>query len=187
MPSKSALFVIAAFLSIAPGLARATTTDVFGREVPVGEGRPALIFYSNDETRDALAKDAYALSFDVRDTEPIVIIRVDLRGVPSLFRGLALKEVRKVHDETVALMKRYYASRGASAPEGLVERSLYLVPDYSGGPHQARGLRQGFDTVIAEVRDGSGALVTTGRFPEDKARLARAIADEAPEGRLTRR
>lgn len=182
----SALFLLAA-LCVWPGLASAATYDIFGREVPVGEGRPTLIFYSNAETRDILAEHVYELSYELRDKNPIVVVRVDLRGVPGLFKGMAQREVKKAHQESVEVMEQYFREQGTEPTPGLVNASLFMIPDYGGKPHRSRGLEQGFGSVFAEVRDGAGELVTSGTFPEGKNRLAQAVANGRPGQRLSRR
>lgn len=185
LAGSTALFI--AVLLAWPSLASAATYDVFGRQVPVGQGRPTLIFYSNAETRDALAEQVYAMSYELREQNPIVVVRVDLRGVPSLFKGMAQREVKKAHEESVAVMEQYFRDQGAEPTPGLVHSSLFMVPDYGGGPHKARGLEQGFQSVLAEVRDSSGAFVTSGTFPDGRNRLSRAVETELPGQRLTRR
>lgn len=182
----SAAFLIAVLLAW-PSLGSAATYDILGREVPVGEGRPTLIFYSNAETRDILAKDVYELSYELREQNPIVVVRVDLRGVPSLFKGMAQREVKKAHKESVEVMEQYFRDQGTEPTPGLVNSSLFMVPDYGGAPHQSRGLQQGFGSVYAEVRDSNGSLLTSGTFPEGKARLTRAVETEQVGDRLTRR
>lgn len=182
----SALCLIVTLLGL-PCLASAATYDILGREVPVGEGRPTLVFYSNAETRDILAEHVYALSYELREQNPIVVVRVDLRGVPSLFKGMAQREVKKAHKESVEVMEQYFRDQGTEPTPGLVNSSLFMVPDYGGGPHQSRGLQQGFRSVFAEVRNGDGGLVTSATFPEGKNRITRAVETGSAGQRLTRR
>lgn len=182
----SAPFLIAALLAW-PALASASTTDILGREVPVGDGRPMLVFYSNAETRDALSASVYEMSYELRDQNPIVVVRVDLRGVPSLFHGIAHGEVRKAHKESVEVMEQYFRDHGTEPTPGLVNASLFMVPDYGGAPHQARGLEKGFHEMVAEVRDGNGAFITSARFPQGKQKLSKAVEAESAQGRLTQR
>ena len=175
-----ALFATALFAL--PALADEGARDIFGRQVPVGDGRPALVFYTNEDTRDVLQEHAFALSYDLREKEPIVVVHVDLRGVPGMFKGVARREVRKAHKESVAFMEKYFRDRGIEPPAGSINESLYMVPNYGGQKHKERGLRKGFKSVVAEVRSPEGELVTTGRFPQEKSRLSRAV--EADAGNL---
>lgn len=178
--------LLAAGLFVAPADAHAMPRDVFGRSVPVGAGRPALVLLSNEETRSILVRHAFALAFDLRELDPVVVVRVDLRGVPGLFKNMAKGEVKKAHRESVELMERYSRTHGVELPTELVDNSLYMVPDYDGAPHRSHKLQEGFRSIVAEVRDVSGAVVAEGRFPEDSARLARAL-EAAGDGRLTQR
>lgn len=174
----AALFALPAFAAQAP-------RDAFGRSVPIGEGRPALVFYSNEDTREVMEQHAFAMSYELREEKPIVVVRVDLRGVPGMFKGMARKEVRKAHRESVAAMEQVFRDNGMEPPTKEIDQSLYMVPDFGGRIHSKHGLREGFQTVFAEVRAPDGDVVTTGRFPDEVSRISDAVQGAAPKVRLS--
>lgn len=159
--------------------------DVFGRPVPMGEGRPTLVFFSNEGTREVMQKHVYDLSWQLADEEPVVVVHVDLRGVPGMFKGVARREVRKAHRESVEIMERHLRKHGIEFEPGQVHDSLYMVPDFAGAAHASHGLRKGFRTVFAQVHDQAGELLTTARFPDQAAKLTHAV--ESARQKLTRR
>ncbi|GHG69685.1 hypothetical protein [Comamonas sp. JC664] len=159
--------------------------DVFGREVPVGKGRPTLVLYANRGSREELRQHAYSFIYDLREERPIVLIHVDLRDVPGLFKGMARGEIKKSHRESIEHMKNIFRQHGESPPQEL-EASLYMVADSKGEPHQSMGLRKGFDQVVAQVLSPSGQEVARGPFPESARRLGESMAS-ASEGLSTLR
>lgn len=179
-----ASFALVAALFAGPVMAE-QPRDVFGRPVPMGEGRPTLVFFSNEGTREVMQKHVYDLSWQLRDEEPVVVVHVDLRGVPGMFKGTARREVRKAHRESVEIMERYMRQQGMEPEPGQVHRSLYMIPDFAGAAHASHGLRKGFRTVFAQAHDRTGELLTTARFPDQAARLTQAV--ESAHQRLTRR
>ncbi len=174
MRNIAALVCLLGLLGAIPAKA-AGLEDVFGRQVPIGEGRPAVVLYANKGTRDALKKTAYQFVYDVRAEKPIVVIRVDLRDVPGLFKGMAKGEIKKSHRESLELMKDLFARRG-EAPPAELESSLYMVADTQGEPHQSLGLQKGFDQVFAQVLSPEGHELARGPFPQSARALGRAIA-----------
>ncbi len=148
--------------------------DVFGREIPVGQGRPALVLYANRGTRHVLHEHAFQFAFDLRRERPIVVVHVDLRDVPGLFRGAASREIRKIHNESLETIRKLFRDQGQQPPADLGD-SLFLVADSNGEPHRALGLEKGFHQVVAQALSPSGRELARGRFPEAAPAIGRAI------------
>jgi hypothetical protein len=152
--------------------------DVFGREVPMGQGRPTVVLYANRDTREVLRQHAYQFAYALREERPIVVVRVDLRDVPGLFRGLARKEIRKSYKESLQHMRQLFREQGQPVPPEL-EESLYMVADSKGAPHRELGLAKGFDQAFARAVSPSGAELARGPFPQAAETISQAI-ESAP-------
>jgi hypothetical protein len=148
--------------------------DVFGREVPIGQGRPTVELYANKDTRAVLREHAYQFAYALRGERPIVVVRVDLRDVPGLFRGMARKEIRKSHKESLELMRQLFREQGQQPPPEL-EESLYMVADSKGAPHRELGLQKGFDQAFVRAVDASGAELARGPFPQSAGAVSHAL------------
>ncbi|MFB1483557.1 hypothetical protein [Corallococcus sp. RDP092CA] len=148
--------------------------DVFGKEVPIGQGRPTLVLYANKGTREELRQNASQFVYGVREKKPIVVIHVDLRDVPGLFKGMARGEIRKSRDESLEAMKDLYRQKGEAPPPEL-DSSLYMVADSKGEPHKAMGLEKGFDRVFAQVLGSSGQELARGTFSSAARQLSQAM------------
>jgi hypothetical protein len=148
--------------------------DVFGRAVPLGQGRPAVVLYANRDTREVLRSHAFQFAYQLRREYPIVVVHVDLRDVPSFFRGAARRELRKSHRESIEAIQRLFHDHGQQPPADL-ETSLYLVADSNGAPHRALGLEKGFLQVLAQALSPAGLELARGHFPESAPSIGRAI------------
>lgn len=173
MKLVSALF-LAFIVSMAGQAQAAQAKDVLGREVPMGEGRPALVLYTNQDTRDAVWENAFDFVYGLRDEKPIVVVRVDLRDVPGMFRGMAKGEIRKAHKEAVAAMTKMFRDKGEPVPAE-IDRSLYMVSDGKGAPHEAVGLKKGFDEAFGQAVSASGKELASGPFPKAAKSLENAL------------
>ncbi|GMU08607.1 hypothetical protein ASNO1_48600 [Corallococcus caeni] len=171
---KTALLTCLLGLLGALPAAAAELKDVFGKEVPIGQGRPTLVLYANKGTREELRQHASQFIYDVRQKKPIVVIHVDLRDVPGLFKGMARGELRKSHDESLNAMKELFREKGEAPPPEL-DSSLYMVADSKGEPHQAMGLEKGFGRVFAQVLSTSGQEVARGAFSDGTRKLSQAM------------
>ncbi|MCY1043236.1 hypothetical protein OV208_18105 [Corallococcus sp. bb12-1] len=149
--------------------------DVFGQEVPIGQGRPTLVLYTNRGTQEELRKHAYQFIYEMRAEKPIVVVHVDLRDVPGLFKGMAQKKIRKGHDESLTEMRELFRKKGEAPPPEL-ESSLYMVADTKGEPHQSMGLKKGFGQVFAQVLSTSGQELARGPFSESVRKLGQVMA-----------
>jgi len=178
MRNIAALVGLLALMGSIPAQA-AGLQDVFGKEVPIGQGRPTVVLYANRGTRDELRQHVYQFIYDVRAEKPIVVVHVDLRDVPGLFKGMAKGEIRKSHRESLDLMKEMFRKHGQPVPAEL-ESSLYMVADSKGEPHKAMGLQKGFDQVVAQVLSPSGQELARGPFPQSVRKLSQSISFLAP-------
>jgi hypothetical protein len=175
----ASLACLLGLLGALPTQARTGLKDVFDREVPLGQGRPAVVLYANRDTRDQLGEHAYAFAFALREERPLVVVRVDLRDVPGLFRGTARKEIRKSHRESLDHMRQFFHERGQEPPAEL-EELLFMVADAHGEPHRALGLPKGFDQVMAQAVGPSGEELARGPFPQAARTLEKAIGTNLP-------
>ncbi|HEX8825244.1 MAG TPA: hypothetical protein VF794_35350 [Archangium sp.] len=148
--------------------------DVFGRAVPLGQGRPTVVLYANRDTREVLRTHAFQFAFQLRRERPVMVVRVDLRDIPGLFRGAANRELRKSHRESIEAIQKLFRDEGQQPPTDL-EESLYLVADSNGAPHHALGLEKGFHQVLAQALSPSGRELARGSFPESAPSIGRAI------------
>ncbi|WP_224248405.1 hypothetical protein [Hyalangium gracile] len=173
MKTIAALICLLGLLGTIPAHA-AESTDVLGRQVPVGQGRPALVLYANRGTRDELRTTAYPFIYGLRGAQPIIVVHVDLRDVPGLFKGLARKELVKSYRSSLEEMRRLFREKGEAPPVDL-ESSFFLVADSKGHPHDELGLKKGFDQVVAQALSPSGQELARGPFPQSAPAIGNAI------------
>lgn len=177
MRKIAALACLLGLLGAIPAHA-AGLTDVFGREVPVGKGRPALMLYANRGTSEQLRAHAFDFAYALREEHPIVVVQVDLRDVPGLFRSMARKEIRQRHRASLELMRQLFHEQGERPPADL-EESLFMVADPKGESHSELGLPKGFKQVFAKALGASGEELVSGPFPASASELEKAIESAA--------
>ncbi|MGZ3458784.1 MAG: hypothetical protein ACXU86_09780 [Archangium sp.] len=154
-------------------------SDVFGRDVPLGQGRPAVVLYANRDTRDVLRDHAMQFAYELRREHPIVVVHVDLRDIPRLFMGAASREIRNIHRDSLEKVRQLFLSQGQQPPADL-EDSLYMVADSNGAPHSALGLEKGFHQVLVQAMSPTGRELARGLFPQASETISRAIESSAP-------
>jgi hypothetical protein len=154
--------------------AHAEEMDVLGRAVPIGQGRPAVVLYANRGNREELRGTAYEFAYGLRAAHPIVVVHVDMRDIPGLFKGMARKEIAKSYRASVEQMRKLFTDKGQQPPADL-EASFFMVADTQGEPHEALGLKKGFDTVVAQAVSSSGQELARGPFPQAASAIGRAI------------
>ena len=76
MMKKTALLTCLLGLLGALPASAAELKDVFGKEVPIGQGRPTLVLYANKSTKEELRQRASQFIYGVREKKPIVVIKV---------------------------------------------------------------------------------------------------------------
>ncbi|RKH02070.1 hypothetical protein D7V97_28355 [Corallococcus sp. CA053C] len=177
---KTALLTCLLGLLASIPAAAAEMKDVFGKEVPIGQGRPTLVLYANKSTREELRQHAYQFIYDVRAEKPIVVVHVDLRDVPGLFKGMAKGEIRKGHAESLGLMRKLFLKNGETPPPDM-DSSLFMVADSKGEPHESMGLKKGFEKVFAQVLDFTGQELARGPLANAR-KLGQALAS-TPDGK----
>jgi hypothetical protein len=155
--------------------------ELFGRPLPALLGRPAVVVYANQATqKEKLTEHLTDLSFRLRDVRPVVLVRVDLRGLPKLFTGFALSTMRSQYFKGI---RRYAALCRAShlaAPSlAEAEASFFMSYDPAGAPHRALGLPSGFRSALAIAYDAQGREIARVRFPEEADVLERAVRASA--------
>lgn len=170
------LFPLAVLLPLA---ASAVEVDAFDRRVPTDTGRPKVVLLTNDGSAPTVAEPMPRLMFALRELNPIVVVDVDLRGVPRLVRPIARAKIRSKHKAGLEAFRRECAAHGAPEPPD-IEGSLFFVPDWKGTAHQAAGLGKGFETSVVVMYDARGREITRGAFPADAERLEQAMRDAFP-------
>jgi hypothetical protein len=150
--------------------------DVFDRPVAplLSRGRPTLVLYANRTTQNAVHEPATQLAVRLRDVPFVTLVRVDLRGVPSLFRGWARRTIRNRHHDGVEEYQRAFRAVGAAAPTDAADR-LVLMVDPDGSAEQEVGLPAGFSEALALVLDCRGNELARGMFPREAERIEHAI------------
>jgi hypothetical protein len=181
MKSIAALACLLGLLGATPAFA-ANSTDILGREVPIGQGRPAVVLYANRGNREELRRTAYEFVYGVRAANPIIVVHVDMRDVPGLFKGMARKEIAKSYRSSLDQMRKLFSDNGQQPPVDL-ESSFFMVADSQGKPHEAMGLKKGFDTVVAQAVSSSGQELARGPFPQVATAIGRALGAAVGPGR----
>jgi hypothetical protein len=177
MKSIAALTCLLGLLGAIPAFA-ANSTDILGREVPIGEGRPAVVLYANRGNREELRGTAYEFVYRLRAAHPIVVVHVDMRDIPGLFKGVARKEIAKSYRSSLDQMRKLFSDKGQTPPADL-ESSFFMVADSKGKPHEALGLKKGFDMVVAQAVSPSGQELARGPFPQVASTIGRALGAAA--------
>lgn len=180
MKSIAALTCLLGLLGAIPAVA-ADSTDILGREVPIGQGRPAVVLYANRGNREELRGTAYEFLYGLRGAQPIVVVHVDMRDIPGLFKGVARKEIAKSYRSSLAQMRKVFSDKGQPPPADL-ESSFFMVADSKGKPHEALGLKKGFDTVVAQAVSPSGQELARGPFPQVANTIGQALGAAAGAG-----
>jgi hypothetical protein len=173
MKTFAAVICLLALLGAIPAHAD-ESKDVLGRQIPLGEGRPALVLYANRGTRNDLRTTAYPFIYSLRGAQPIVVVHVDLRDVPGLFKGMARKEILKSYRSSIEEMQHLFREKGEQPPVDL-ESSFFIVADSQGAPHKALGLEKGFEQVMARAVSSSGQELARGPFPQAAQAIGRAL------------
>lgn len=177
MKSIAAITCLLGLLGAIPAFA-ADSTDILGREVRIGQGRPAVVLYANRGNREELRGTAYEFLYGLRAANPIVVVHVDMRDIPGLFKGMARKEIAKSYRSSLDQMRKVFSDNGQTPPADL-ESSFFMVADTQGKPHEALGLKKGFGTVIAQAVSPSGQELARGPFPQVASTIGRALGAAA--------
>lgn len=165
---------IALALALASPATAGAVIDILDRPVPFADGRPQLVLYANRESRDSVNEPMGSFTFALRDLNPVVIVRVDLRGIPSIFEGFARSAMRGSFEAGLDRFRRQCVEHGLAVPSNLGD-GLYFVADSYGEAHGAAGLEAGFPEALAIAYDGEGRELARGFFPRSAAALEQAL------------
>jgi hypothetical protein len=169
------MLVCGATLDSASAAERAEERDVFDRPIAAQlAGRPRLVLYANRNTSEETSEPASRMAVRLRDIGYVTVVRVDLRGIPSFFEGIARNAIQKAHVNSTRRSLSLYGELGIEPPPDIASR-LIFVSDSHGESHAALGLEKGFVQAMAIVEDGAGREVLRGRFPEDLERFEQVL------------
>lgn len=162
------LFLLAAG-PVAPG-----EQDIFKRPIPTEQARPTVVVYANHQTQDAVTDPLADFAVQVNDIHPLILVRIDLRGLPGFLQGFAFENMRS---RFVNGLKRYWTEtqKHGGVPHPQPENSLFFIEDREGLAHQAAGLGEGFQEALAIIYDAHGQEIARGAFPREAGRLEEAL------------
>ena len=161
-------------LGAGSALAGSPTEDVLGREVPVGDGRSTVVLYANKGCEEALGEHALPMLYSLRDENPRVVVKVDLRDVPGLFHGAARSKIRKGYNESLRDMRALFQKNGVKAPANMGDQ-FFIVADSKGESHKALGLPKGFSKPVVQAFGPDGKELARGVLPMGRERIERAV------------
>ena len=150
--------------------------DVLGRTLPDFKGRGVVVLYASQKTQTAVDKPMTELTFRLRDLDIVFVVRVDLRGIPGLFDGIARRMMRSDYAKGLDDYDKLCRDAGiAPPPRKEAELGFYMVMDSDGVSHKGVGLEKGFTEALAIAYDASGREVARGSFPRQVATIESAL------------
>jgi hypothetical protein len=171
--------VLAALLVSTVAQAAGNPVDVFDRPIaPVlTRNQPKLILYANQKTEDQIAHPGDLIAAHLKNVPYITVVRVDLRGVPGFFLGMARKVMQGRQTEGNEKYSELARAAGLKPPEA--SERLHLVMEADGAAHQSMGLGQGFGHALAVVLDNTGREILRTAFPEGANLVEKALREAA--------
>ena len=166
--------VAAVGLFLRPGFASASQADIFGRPVPHADGRPTVVVFTNRSTQESVQNPLPDLLAQQTRSLPLVIVHVDLRGVPGFVHGFAYDRLRKRWGRGLDRYRQQVRASGRE-PAKDPENSLYFVADADGAPEKAVGLPKDFMTPLVIASDAQGRELVRVPFPQGAASLDAAL------------
>ena len=169
--------MVAAVMVLGAGSALAGTAgeDVLGRQVPMGEGRSTVVLYANQECEEALGQYALPMLYSLREENPRVVVKVDLRDVPGLFHGAARSKIKKGYEDSLRDMRALFQKNGIEAPANMGDQ-FFIVADAKGESHQELGLPKGFSKPVVQAFGPDGKELARGVLPKGRERIERAVS-----------
>ncbi len=168
--------VMAAALFAAPVMAAAgPSEDVLGRPVPADDGRPTLVIYTNRSTESSLGEYALPMLYELREENPRVVVKVDMRDIPGLFHGVARGKIKQGYHDSLRDMQQLFVAKGEPAPKDM-GKQFFLVADPKGESHQSVGLEKGFDVPVVQAFGADGRELARGALPKVGDKIQRALS-----------
>jgi hypothetical protein len=174
--SVSIAAVVTAIFAVRP--ASAADVDIYGRTVPDSQGSPTIVVFANHATEKAVQNTLPDLSARLCSESPLVIVHIDLRGLPHLFQGFAENDIRSQFKKGVSQFKAGCRQRGL-VPSAAPESRLFFVEDVDGAPHAALGLPKDFRQALAIAYDSDGRDVVRGAFPQNAPAIEDALRGDS--------
>jgi hypothetical protein len=165
---------VVVLLLAAAAQAKGGEVDILGRQVPVPGGRPSIIVYANRATGDPIQLALADVSARLADVKPLVVVRVDLRDLPGIFKGYASSRIRTRYEDGLKLYGTECRRLGCG-PDPHPQDSLFFVSDPDGQSHQSVGLPSGFHEALAVAYDASGREILRVPFPSGASQLESAV------------
>ncbi len=149
--------------------------DLFGQPVaPQLHGRPVLVLFSNDHTRETTTEAGSQLALRLHDVPYVSVVRVDLRGLASFFSSIATHEMKDAYEQSVQRTRTLYRDAGLPPPKSL-GHTLVFIPDRDGHASAAVGLPKGFTEGLALVLAPDGHEVARAPFPSGVKKIEAAL------------
>jgi hypothetical protein len=171
---RRAVVVALLLFALAPG-ARGDELDVFHHPVsPQIAHKPVLVIYANKETRRSATEPAVELAVRLHDVPYVTVVRVDMRGIPTIMGNFAKGSIKDSYNESLTRAKALRRQANLPPPEASGQGLVY-VADPQGAAHAAAGLAPGFKEALAVVIAPDGHEVVRAPFPRDAAKIEAAL------------
>lgn len=173
--SRISTVALVSLLATLPLLAATSgDRDILGRPVPMSAGRPTIVVYANRATGDPIQKALADVSVRLAEIRPVVVVRVDLRDLPGLFKGFAASRIKTRYTDGIKLYESECQRLGVAANPH-PQDSLFFVSDENGQPHQTVGLAPGFHEAVAVAYDAEGQELIRVPFPKGADLIERSV------------
>lgn len=169
----------------APAWAGPNMVDVFDHPLrPVLErNQPKLILYASQATGDAISDPATLISKRLKDIPYVLVIKIDLRGVPKFLLGFARKLMQ--NSQSDGNEKYDELARAAGLKTSDAQDRVHVVMEADGAAHQLMGMAQGFKQAMAVVLDAAGREIVRTPFPAGADAVEKALREAAQKGQAS--
>jgi hypothetical protein len=153
--------------------------DVFDHPLrPVLERpEPKLILYASQGTGNSINDPATMMSRRLKDIPYVLVIKIDLRGVPKFLMGFARKLMQ--NSQSDGNEKYDELARAAGLKSADATDRVHVVMEEDGAAHQLMGMAQGFKQAMAVVLDAAGREMLRTPFPAGADAVEKAIREAA--------
>lgn len=170
------MVAVAALIATPVLAAQGPSEDVLGRAVPA-DGRPTVVIYTNRGTEASLGEHALPMLYDLREENPRVVVKVDMRDIPGLFHGAARGKIKEGYYNSLRDMEKLFAQHGERAPKDMAQQ-FFLVADSKGESHQSVGLPKGFGAPMVQAFSADGRELARGALPSARKKVERALSSD---------